>query len=209
MPRIDNAAYEQAEERQAGGFQQPTPGAYELRIQTVRTQWEEMDFQAGLHVPKNADGENAVLFVYDIDAGEFAGEYSREFYMSGDRLDPNKDFMHQVKYTWGDLGRLKLFNRVLAACNPGFDPLAAMQADQWQMFVGKRFGAVLNGTVTTNDNGFDNWKLRCGDIVTVEDVRTGNHAEPKITDKRKKGATAPAPRAAAQTAPDPYGDIPL
>lgn len=204
MPRIDRNAYETAEAKQGGGYSQPTAGAYVLRIQTVRTEWEEMDFKTGLRETHNASTDSSVLFIYDIDEGDCAGEYSREFYEKDGRLDPNKDWMHQAKYGWWDMGRLKQFNNVLSACNPGFDPLAAMEADQWQMFVGKRFGAVLNGTVTTNDNGYDSWRLRCGDIITDDQVRNGDHKEPKVTDKRKKTAQ----QAPAQGG-DLYDDIPF
>ena len=211
MPRIDKNAYEQAEEKQGGGFVQPQPGAYVLKIQAVRTEWEEMNFKTGLRETHTAASDNCVLFVYDIDEGEFDGEYSRDFYMKDGQLDPSKDFMHQVKYGWWDMGRLKLFNNVLIDCNPGFQPMPALENDQWNLFVGRRFGAVLNGTVTTNDNGFDNWRLRCGDIITIKDVHDGNHAEPKITDKRKKGSGggASSTPAAAQPTDELYDDIPF
>lgn len=185
MPRIDRNAYETAEEKQGGGFAQPQPGAYVLQIQAVRTEWDENDFSTGLKVHKTADSDSSVLFIYDIAEGEFAGEYSRDFFMDGGKLDERKDWMHQTKYGWWDMGRLKLFNNVLKAWNPGFDALAALEADQWSMFVGKKFGAVLNGTVTTNDRGYDNWKLRCGDWITPDEMKSGDHKEPKVTDRRK------------------------
>lgn len=210
MPVIDDNAYAQAEAKQGGAIEQPKPGVYELKIMAVRTEWSERNFETGQDEYKTAAGEQAVLFVYDIASGEFEGEYSRDFYMDGGTLDPKKDFMHQVKYGWWDMGRLKQFNNSLAECNPGFDPMPALKADQWGLFVGKRFHAVLNGTVTTNDNGFDNWKLRCGAILTNEDIATGNYREPKTTDKRRKpqsggstGSSAPA------VAGSVYGDIPL
>lgn len=200
MPKIDMNEYNNAKESQGGGFAQPEPGVYKLRIMAVRTEWEEYDFQAGGKVGKTSDEDRSVQFVYDIDDGEFEGEYSRDFFMDGTEPAPNKDWMHQTKYGWWNLGRLKLQNNVLATWNPGFDPMAAFQADRWDMFVGKKFAAVVNGTVSTNDNGFDNWRLRCGDWITPEQLASGDHKEPKVTDKRRK------PTAQANDDPFGYGD---
>lgn len=186
MPKIDRNEYNSAQESQGGGFKQLVPGAYVVRIQAVRTEW----YDNWNKVDKRADQERMVWFVFDIAEGEFAGEFSRDFYMRDGRLDPNKDFMHQAAYGWYNLGKLKLFDRVLRESNPGFDPEAAFDADRWELYVGKCFGVVLNGTVTTNDNGYDQWRLRAGDIISVQDVRTGNHQEPKVTDKRTKVETA-------------------
>ena len=200
MPRIDMNDYNSAEESQGGGFKQLVPGAYVVRIQAVRTEWYDNWNQCD----KNSEQDKMAWFVFDIAEGEFAGEFSRDFYMKNGRLDPNKDFLHQAAYAWYNVGKLKLFNRVLAESNPGFDPMAAFNADRWEMYVGKLFGVVLNGTVTTNDNGYDQWRLRSGDIISVNDVRTGNHKEPKITDKRTK-VEDPQDFGNGYTA-DPYGN---
>ena len=95
------------------------------------------------------------------------------------------------------------------ASNPGFDALAAFEADKWPLFVGKLFGVVLNGTVRTNERGYDQWSLRTSTKpYTVDDIRNGNHAEPRITDKRTQVAAQPSTTPAA-AAPSYYDDIPF
>lgn len=210
MPRIDDAAYAAAEETQ-GGFSQMVPGAFMCRIRKVLTSWEERDFKTQETVVRSAANGDGVMFVYDIDEGEFAGEFSRDFYMDGGDFADNKNWMHMVKYSWGNLGKLKLMNRVLSECNPGFDPMAALNADQWQMFIGRRFGAVLDGTVTTNDNGYDSWRFRVGQWITESELRAGEYNPPKVKDKRDgaaKSAPAAEPTPAAGNG-ELYGDIPF
>lgn len=185
MPKIDMNEYNDATGSFGCDFEQMLPGAYIVRIQAVRTDWEEYDFDAGGRVHKTADADQSVMLVFDVDEGPHAGEFSRDFYMDDGRLDERKDWMHWWKYGWWNVNRLKAANYVLEACNPGFDPMAAFSADRWELFVGKRFGVVLNGTVKTNERGYDQWTLRPqAKIVTLEDVRNGNHAEPKVTDRR-------------------------
>lgn len=204
MPKIDMAEYN-ATDASTGGFKQLVPGAYVVTIQAVRTQFEEMDWNIGERVLRDYDTDNCVLFVFDIAEGEFTGEFSREFYLGLDgKLDTRKDFLHSVKYDWSDLRSFKKFNQVIEDSNPGFNVMAAFNADKWDMYVGKQFGLVLNGTVSTNDRGYDTWKLRVGrGIYTVDDVHDGKTPEPRITDKR----TPVAPSTAATA--DQYCDVPF
>lgn len=209
MPKIDKSAYAAAEAQQGGGFQQLEPGAYVVSIEAVRTDWDERDFQTGMNVHRTAAGDNCVLFVFDIAEGPMAGEFSRDFYMKDGKLDPRKDFMHQLKFGWWNLGELKARVEILAESNPGFDPMAAIEADMWQMFVGKRFGVVLDGTVKTNDRGYDQWTLRPQrKIYSVQQVREGHTDAPKVTDKRDQASTAP--RGGVQLNTDgTYDDLPF
>ena len=215
MPKFTN--YDQTEAKFDTGFKQPLPGAYVLRIMAVRTEWDEYNFQTGLRDHCTTANEAAVLFVYDIVGGEFDGEYSRDFYMDDNgMLDPRKDFLHQYKFYWGDLNnpkdaeKAKYLLDCLTASNQGFDALAAFQADAWNLFIGKQFGAILNGTVKTNDQGFENWNLKPQrKIYTVQEIMNGKTLNakgemvdlprPKITDKRtnvEDGGAAPSTAAA-------------
>lgn len=209
MPKIDKSAYAAAEAQQGGGFQQLEPGAYVVSIEAVRTEWDERDFQTGTNVHRTAAGDNSVLFVFDIAEGPMAGEFSRDFYMKDGKLDQRKDFMHQLKFGWWNLGELKARVEILAASNPGFDPMAAIEADMWQMFVGKRFGVVLDGTVKTNDRGYDQWTLRPQrKIYSVQQVREGQTDAPKVKDLRGQASTAP--RGGVQLNTDgTYDDLPF
>lgn len=183
MPYIDMNEYNKAEAKQGGGgIEQMEPGVYELMIQAVRLKWTKAD-------GTETDGlaKKTVAFVYDIASGDFAFKYSDPYFMDWDgKPDPEKDFMHREFVSWSNLDYLKGKFEVLEACNPGFDPLAAFQADQWDMFVGKKFYAIIDGTVTLNAKGYDKWTYDVGDWLTPEQERTGNHREAKVTDNRRK-----------------------
>ena len=200
MPKIDHAEYEAA--TIGGDFKEFCPGAYVVRIQAVRTSWEEMDWGIRERVERTSDEEKAVLLIWDVAEGEFEGEFSRGFYLDGGEPDQRKDFMHQVLYTWDDLGDLRQFNDALEKSNPGFDPMAAFEADRWDMYIGKQFGIVVDGTHYTKENGYDGWKTRAKHwkVYSVDDIRSGKHAEPYITDKRTNKDEAPA---------DNYADVPF
>lgn len=231
MPAFNN--YNQTEAKFDTGFNQPTPGAYVLKIVAVRTNWEEYDFNTGMRNTCTTQNDAAVIFVYDIAEGEFEGEYSRDFYLSGGAYDQNKDFLHQYKFYWGDLNNPKdaakakyLLDCLSAPNNPGFDALAAFQADNWRLFIGQQFGAVLNGTVKTNDSGFDNWNLKPQrKIYTANEVRNGKTTnakgelvdlpKPKITDKRTNVSGGDSSTSAAsggqdeQVPTEAYSDVPF
>lgn len=193
MPAFNT--YDQTEAKFDSGFSQPEPGRYILRVVAVRTEWEEYDYQTGLRKQCNTASEAAVIFVYDIADGQFAGEYTRDFYLKNGMLDEKKDWLHQYKFQWGDLSNPKDAARakwtIDSFAQPGFDPLAAFKADAWNLFIGHTFGAVLNGTIKTNDQGYDNWNLKPQrKIYSVQEIQSGvdrdgkELPEPKITDKR-------------------------
>lgn len=185
MPKINRAEYNNA--KYGDSFKQVTPGAYIVQIQAVRTSWDDMDWEQRKRREFSADTDQCVMFVYDIAEGELAGEYSRDFYMDGrGDLDSSKDFMHWVKYSWDDLKNLKRFDDALRASNPGFDPEAAFDADRWELYVGKKFGVVIDGTVVTSERGYDQWRLRVKPwkVRSIEQIHDGDYPEPYITDKR-------------------------
>ena len=214
MPAFNN--YNQVQGNFSEGFKQLEPGAYVVRVQAVRTEWTERDYQSGLDRDCSTANDAAVMLVFDIADGEFAGEYSKEYFCNADGTPKHEqDWRHQFKLYWGDLNNTKDAERTrymldcFTASNPGFDALAAFEADKWPLFVGKLFGVVLNGTVRTNERGYDQWNLRTSTKpYTVDDIRNGNHAEPRITDKRTQVAAQPSTTAAA-TAPSYYDDIPF
>ena len=217
MPVFSN--YDQTTAKFETGFSQPTPGAYVLRVVAVRTEWTERDYQTGMDRNCTVASESAVMLIYDIADGEHAGEYSRDFYLDASgNFDKRKDFLHQYKFSWGDFlhnerdaENLAYMLDCFTSCNRGFDALAAFNADKWGLFVGKLFGAVLNGTVKTNERGYDNWNLRpARKIYTLEDIASGNHAKPRITDKRANvGGASTTPVADEQVPADAYDDIPF
>lgn len=184
MPKINRAEYNSAESKQGGssGFAQMEPGVYELYIQAVRTKWTKSDGSV-------TDGmsKDCVRIVWDVASGDFAHHYTDAFFTDWDgKPDESKDFMHSCFLSWKNLGYLKGRIEALNAANPGFDALAALEADRWDLFINKRFFAVLDGTVDLNDNGYDRWKLEVGAWITPQQAHSGDHPKPQITDNRRK-----------------------
>ena len=66
------------------------------------------------------------------------------------------------------------------------------------MFIGKKIGVLLDGEVSTNDNGYDRWRFSAS-ALRVKDVKTGNYRAPKITDNRTN----------VDSTPTTYDDIPF
>lgn len=190
MPKIDRNEYASAEAKVGGGggFEQMEPGVYELYIQAVRTEW---DTKQG-----HTDGlkKQCVRIVWDVASGQFEKKYTEAYFVDWEgKPDPEKDYMHSCYLSWKNMDYFKGRIQALNAANPGFDALAAFEADQWQMFLGKRFWAVIGGTVDINDNGYDRWKLDVEAWITPEQAKSGDHPEPTVKDERgkpKNGAPA-------------------
>ena len=196
MPNIDWNAYDNAAESTGNSRAQLLPGAYVAQVQAIRTEGETR------YGTWTADEKQYVLVVFDIAEGECAGEYSRDWFMKDGRLDPSKDWMHCIylsfKNTEKNMQWFKRRLRAISESNPGFDAEAAARADKWEMFVGKKIGVLLDGEVSTGDNGYDRWRFSA-DIISVQDVKTGNHRAPKTTDNRTK----------VEPVADAYDDIPF
>ena len=190
MPKIDRNEYASAEAKigGGGGFEQMEPGVYELYIQAIRTEWDTKN--------GHTDGlsKQCVKVVWDVASGPFEKKFTEAYFVDWEgKPDPDKDYMHSCYLSWKNLEYLKGRFEALNAANAGFDALAAFEADQWNMFVGKRFWAVIDGTVDINDNGYDRWKLEVGAWITPEQARSGEHPEPNVKDERgKKKGGAPA-----------------
>ena len=197
MPFIDKAEYGKAEAKQGGGgFAQMEPGVYELYIQAIRTSWSKKDGSV-------TDGvaNKCVKVVWDVASGPFEKKYTEAYFTDWDgRPDPDKDFMHSDILSWKNLDYFKGKMEALNADNDAFDALAAFMGipdeeardpQRWGMFLGKRFYAVLGGSVSLNDNGYDRWTLDVQAWITPEQARTGEHPEPKVEDNRAK-ASGPA-----------------
>lgn len=202
MGLLDMNAYNSAEAKQGGGsgFEQMEPGIYELYIQAVRTEW---DTKQG-----HTDGiaKQCVRLVWDVAQGQFEKKYTEAYFVDWNgQPDPEKDYMHSCFLSWKNMEYFKGKAEAINANNPGFDLAAAVDAERWDMLIGKKFWAVIDGTVTLNNKGYDKWVLDIGAWITPTQVKTGEHPEPKITDNRMKSGG----KASTATVADPYGDIPL
>lgn len=198
MPAIDRNEYENAQETGGGGgFAQVMPGAYVLRIQAVRTVGTDYNGKPVDYI----NDKQYVKLVYDIDEGEHAGHYSDQYFAGEDR-----DYAHVHYLSFKNMGYFKKQMRALEESNPSWKPLDDFEKDNWGAFIGKRFGAVLDGEVDTNDRGYDRWKLSVGDICSVKDVHDGTAREPRITDNRTHVGSNSAQGGAADGY---YSDIPF
>ena len=79
-----------------------------------------------------------VRMMVDIIQGEHANYFSDKFYA-------DKPWSHSIVLSYKDkaLGMLKGRLQTIAGCNPGFDPEAAWNAGNLNMFVGKAVGVVF------------------------------------------------------------------
>lgn len=190
MPKIDRNEYMNAEAKQGGGgFAQMEPGVYELYIQAIRTEWDTKNGHT------KGEDKQCVRIIWDVASGDFERKFTDAYFVDwSGQPDPEKDFMHSCFLSWKNLEYLKGRFEAINAANGGFDALSAFEAipdkgmapEHWQQFINKRFWAVVDGTVTLNDNGYDRWALDIGAWITPEQARTGEHPEPQITDNRTK-----------------------
>jgi hypothetical protein len=156
------------------------------------------------------DDENneRVWFVFDVNEGQHAGFYSDAYY-------ENKPFRHRVMMSYKEtaLGALKGRLEKITECNPGFDAVAAFQAAQLNMFVGKKIALVagIEQDAFEGDNGWvatENVDWFHAKYTTLDKVRKGDFKtpEPTQTDAYKKHIGA----SPTQSAPsNVYGDIDL
>lgn len=79
-----------------------------------------------------------VTLLFDIAEGDYAGFYSDAFYA-------DKEWAHSMTLSYKDkaLGMTKGRLETVAACNPGFDPFAAWDAQRLDMFLGRAVGLVF------------------------------------------------------------------
>lgn len=204
MPKVNRPEFEKAEAKVGGGsgFAQMEPGVYELYIQAIRTEW---DTKNGHTVgPK----KECVKVVWDIASGDFEKNFTDAYFVDWEgQPDPEKDYRHSTIFSWKNYEYLKGRFNALDAANPGFNSLAAFEAipdddqtpEMWSQFVGKRFWAVIDGTVSLNDNGYDRWVLDVGAWITPEQAKSGDHPEPRITDNRTKPNSGQKPSTAYGT----------
>lgn len=158
MPRVKFSDVESS--NGGSGFKELKPGTYVCAIQKVQTKWYSNFERKEL----TSEEESKARLVVDIVEGEFAGEFSRDFY---DKED--KDWMHAFFLDWSEekLPRCKRVLECITASNPGFDAIAAFEADQRMMFVGKRLMVTFNGYERVLDTGDERLNARIPDNPKV------------------------------------------
>ena len=177
MPRIDLTNIEEA--TGIGGFD-VEPGGY---VAVVTDFDEHQDRQY-------------VRFSFDIAEGPSKGTYAKSQYPIGDVMSWKSD---------GALGMTKHKLHVFADSNPGFDPNAAFQTDDWRQFVGRAVGIVVRERLYTKKDGSDGHGVEVASLTTPDAIRAGDFVVPGPRDARTgagaASAAAPNPPSAAAAAP--------
>lgn len=77
--------------------------------------------------------------VFDIAYGEYAGHFANDPFFA------DKPYTHQFKASYSQKAERIFagFLKAVEASNPGFDPYAAADREQWKLFEGKYVGIVL------------------------------------------------------------------
>lgn len=185
MPKIDKNAYEAAEAMGGGEFQRMTAGGYVCRIQAVRT--EGHDYGRTIDYVKE---KQYVKLIWDVAEGDFAGKFSDD-YWAGEE----KDWGHQFFMSWKNLGALKNTIQCLEESNPGFDAMAAFEADKWELFIGKQMGLVFGEEEYRANDGSVKTRFTFPRIKSVQDIRDGKFKVPPL--KKLEGADEPSPSTGA------------
>ena len=123
-----------------GEFRKLPAGAYECKIVDV------------MHEPE----QQRVWFVIDVADGEYAGYYSDAYGIQ----HPNSHRLLLSYRSTGDAerdariyGMLKGRLQVIDECNPGFDAVAAFEADKWELFNSRKLGLVVGEQQYTSNSG--------------------------------------------------------
>ena len=170
MPIIDEKAYAEAQVTN-GEFQKMGAGGYVVAVQAVRTQGED-----SYHRPVNyVDEKQYVKLIYDVIEGEHAGRFSDDYWTGED-----KDYAHCFYLSWKNLGALKGSMTAFDESNPGFDAMAAFRADQWGLFVGKKFGIVVGEEEYIGNDGTLKTRLTLPRIKSVADIHAGKFKVPAL-----------------------------
>lgn len=191
MPKIDMNEYEAATVSMGGEYQRMTAGGYVCRIQAVRTKGtdyygNEIDY---------ATAKQYVKLIWDVAEGEFAGKFSDDYWAGED-----KDYGHQLYLSWKNLGALKGNITAIEESNPGFDAMAALNADKWELFVGKLVGIVLGEEEYLGNDGTVKTRFGFPRLKSVQDIRDGKFKVPPL----KKLAANDAPAES-----EPSTDVPF
>lgn len=168
MPKLDKEAYDAAEVSSGGEFKRICAGAYVCRIQAVRT--STTDYGRTVDFVKE---KQYVKLLWTPIEGEFAGYFDDDYYA-------DKDYAHTFYLSWKNYGALKGVCQAFDESNPGFDAYAAINADAWDMFVGKKVGIVVGEEEYVGNDGSVRTRLGFPRVKSVQDVRDGRYKVPEL-----------------------------
>ena len=184
-----------------GDFKKLPAGGYVVAIQAVRTSGTD---NYGREIDYLAD-KQYIKLIYDISEGEFAGRYSDDYWSGED-----KDYGHQIYLSWKNMGAFKGGVQAIEESNPGFDFMAAFLAKNWSLLIGKKVGIVLGEEEYIGNDGTMKIRFTFPRLKSAQDIRDGKFRVPKLK-TLDRGSSTPADSSGqdAQTAADPYDDIPF
>ena len=186
MPKINMRDYEEAT-ASTGDYQRMGAGGYVAQIQAVRTDGPASYGKGRIDY---VNSKEYVKLIYDIAEGDFAGRFSDDYWSGED-----KDYGHQIFLSWKNMGAFKGNIQALDESNPGFDALAAFQADRWELFIGKKVGIVLGDEEYRANDGTVKTRLGLPRLKSVQDIRAGKFKVPapkKLKDDDQGYNAAPA-----------------
>jgi len=176
MPKINQDEYKAAS-AMTGEYKRMGAGGYVCAIQAVRTKGtdsygREIDY---------VNEKDYVVLIYDIIEGEFAGNFSTDYWVGEE-----KDYGHRFFLSWKNYGALKNTLQSLDESNPGFDSMAALEADKWELFIGKKIGLVFGEEEYRGNDGSIKTRLSLPRAKSIQDIRDGKFRTPAI--KKIEGA---------------------
>ena len=194
MVQINHEKYDAAQAYSGDDFPRMPAGGYVARIQAVRTSGKDTKGNTIDYI----NDKQYVKLIYDIAEGEFAGRYSDEYWAGEDR-----DYGHCIYLSWKNEGALKGNINSLDESNPGFDALAALEADKWELFIGKLVGIVLAEEEYIGNNGEVKTRFKLPSLRSAQAIREGRFCVPEL-DKLPESE-----RREAEQQPDNYDDVPF
>lgn len=197
MPKINMQDYESATAN-TGEYQRMGAGGYVLTIQAVRTSGKD----GSGRVIDYVNARDYALLIYDVAEGEFAGRFSDDYWAGED-----KDYGHRLYLSWKNMGAFKNFIQCLDESNPGFDALAAFEADNWALFIGKKIGAVFGEEEYRANDGSIKTRLGFPTIKSVQAIHDGKFRVPEL--KKLKEEQPDGYFAKKSTGGELYDDIPF
>lgn len=202
MGLFDRAAYEAAEASTGGDFKRMGAGAYVVQVQAVRTRGTDPYKGAVDYIRDN----HYVKLIYDVVEGEHAWRFSDDYWTPEER-----DYAHCFYLSWKNLGAFKGAIQAIDESNPGFDGFAAADAEQWGLFIGKKFGIVVGEKEYIANDGSLKTKLDFPRIKSVQDIHDGRFRVPEL--KKLEGAVSSTNSGGGgqgeQVPLDVYDDIPF
>lgn len=186
MPKL-RKSWKDIEETSGGGFADIEPGAYVLKVTACQAdEFEKEMKRAGGDFNEVPDKAKYFTITWDVAEGPSKDAYANSQYPPTMRVYFTEKSERFLKF------RLHMFAR----WNDGFQPTVAFDNDQWGLFVGKRFGAVVRRRLYTagpnsKTPGADRTSMEIAAWLHPEAYESGDFSERLLADRdqRDKGAS--------------------